>query len=200
MFVGSSLAALCSLCIPLRTHFPLLSRAHAMAPRRKEQEEKLRVLLAEVEAELRSRGASPEVRRLSLQRCFGNSHSLWAGWQQRMVVSSTAAQTSRVATINAQVQKYVADVLRQHYTRYNDYMSKEADMRRELQRYVTTLEVDSRNCVFLNVLYSKSGTCGMRPGMQAGLAAGALIDCAKVRQARKCSLKCGGTPVADSGI
>ena len=78
MFVGSSLAALCSLCISLRTHFPLLSRARAMAPRRKEQEEKLRVLLAEVEAELRSRGASPEVRRLSLQRCFGNSHSL--GW------------------------------------------------------------------------------------------------------------------------
>lgn len=33
--------------------------------RRKEQEEKLRVLLAEVEAELRSRGASPEVQWLS---------------------------------------------------------------------------------------------------------------------------------------
>jgi hypothetical protein len=42
-----------------------------MATRRKEQEEKLRVLLAEVEAELRSRGASPEVRKLSLPRQFG---------------------------------------------------------------------------------------------------------------------------------
>jgi hypothetical protein len=44
-------------------------------------------------------------------------------------------------TAHLQVQKYVADVLRQHYTRYSDYMSREADMRRELQRYVTTLEV-----------------------------------------------------------
>ena len=39
-----------------------------MAPRRKEQEDKLRVLLAEVEAELRARGATPEVRWLSHQR------------------------------------------------------------------------------------------------------------------------------------
>ena len=51
--------------------------------------------------------------------------------------------TKWVDTTSAQVEKYVADVLRQHYTRYNDYMSKEADMRRELQRYVTTLEVGS---------------------------------------------------------
>ena len=73
-------------------------------------------------------------------------------------------------------------------------------MRRELQRYVTTLEVASRNCLFLNVLYIKGETCGMRPGMQAGLAAGALIDFAEGWQARRCSLKCGGASVADSGI
>ena len=52
-------------------------------------------------------------------------------------------RTKWVDSTTAQVQKYVADMLRQHYTRYNDYMSKEADMRRELQRYVTTLEVGS---------------------------------------------------------
>jgi hypothetical protein len=40
-----------------------------------------------------------------------------------------------------QVLRYVADVLRQQFTRYSDYMSKETDMRRELQRYITTLEV-----------------------------------------------------------
>jgi hypothetical protein len=55
-----------------------------------------------------------------------------------------------------QVQKYVADVLRQHYTRYNDYMSKEADMRRELQRYVTTLEVGPGHRVWCQVLYVAS--------------------------------------------
>jgi hypothetical protein len=78
----------------------------------------------------------------------------------------TATQTECVATTNAQVQKYVADVLRQHYTRYNDYMSKEADMRRELQRYVTTLEVGPGDCVCLKVLHFQGFAGGMRRRMQ----------------------------------
>ena len=38
-------------------------------------------------------------------------------------------------------QAYVAEVLQAQYGRYQEYMSREADMRRELQRYITTLEV-----------------------------------------------------------
>ena len=183
--MGSSLAAVRSLCTSTTDPLLLRTRACAMAPRRKEQEEKLRVLLAEVEAELRSRGASPEVRWLSFQYWIGpRQPQSECGCQQlTQDVRPTATNTNSDDTATAQVQKYVADVLRQHYTRYNDYMSKEADMRRELQRYVTTLEVGPGNRVYSKVL--QQGICVWAAASNArSLAAGASAAHAEGWQAR----------------
>lgn len=91
---------------------------------------------------------------------------MWLAKAQWVVVT-TATQPNWVAIITAQVQRYVADVLRQHYTRYNDYMSKEADMRRELQRYVTTLEVGSGDHIWLEMPHIAShvrGSCHAHAG------------------------------------
>lgn len=41
------------------------------------------------------------------------------------------------------VREYVKQVLQAQYARYQEFMTREADMRRELQRYVTTLEVSA---------------------------------------------------------
>lgn len=49
-------------------------------------------------------------------------------------------------------------MLQAQHGRYEEYMSKEADMRRELQRYITTLEVGIPGCLFISQIRNPSSS------------------------------------------
>lgn len=102
--------------------------------------------MAAVDDELRAKGASPEVRAALKIQQIGSCLGKFMSNGCIAMLASLHIQVNQQSHLPApaQVREYVAEVLESQYGRFDDFMTKEADMRRELQRYISTLEVSSR--------------------------------------------------------